>query len=53
MSFPQACSLLLTNSQGISINQNTWRLLKLLGADSFIEQHSNRGDSGKIDGEQR
>ena len=33
---------------GISINQNTWRLLKLLGAAEQIEQHSKRVD-GRVD----
>ncbi|OCF43458.1 salicylate hydroxylase [Kwoniella heveanensis CBS 569] len=38
---------------GISINENTWRHLKLLGADEKLEQYTNRGDGSKVDGEQR
>ncbi|WVQ82944.1 hypothetical protein IAT38_005080 [Cryptococcus sp. DSM 104549] len=38
---------------GISINQNTWRHLQLLGAAEAIEQYSRRGDGSKVDGEQR
>ncbi|KAK8844851.1 hypothetical protein IAR55_006701 [Kwoniella newhampshirensis] len=38
---------------GISINENTWRHLQLLGAAQEIEQYSNRGDGNKIDGEHR
>jgi salicylate hydroxylase len=39
--------------QGISINENTWRLLGYLGAAKEIEQVSNRGDGTKVDMEQR
>ena len=39
--------------QGISINQNTWRHLQLLGAASKIEQYASRGDPSKIDTEHR
>ncbi|WWC57515.1 uncharacterized protein I303_100047 [Kwoniella dejecticola CBS 10117] len=38
---------------GISINQNTWRHLNLLGAADAIEQVSLRGDGSKVDHEQR
>ncbi|WWD22597.1 hypothetical protein CI109_107090 [Kwoniella shandongensis] len=38
---------------GISINENTWRHLRLLGAADKIEQYTKRGDSSKIDGEHR
>ncbi|WVQ72196.1 hypothetical protein IAR50_001742 [Cryptococcus sp. DSM 104548] len=38
---------------GISINQNTWRHLQLLGAAESIEQYTKRGDGTKIAGEQR
>ncbi|OWT37740.1 salicylate hydroxylase [Cryptococcus neoformans Bt1] len=38
---------------GISINQNTWRHLQLLGAADTIEQFTIRGDGSKIDIEQR
>ncbi|TRM56097.1 hypothetical protein BD626DRAFT_621173 [Schizophyllum amplum] len=38
---------------GISINQNTWRHLQLLGAAEEIEGYTQRGDGTKIDGEQR
>ncbi|ODN73690.1 hypothetical protein L202_07235 [Cryptococcus amylolentus CBS 6039] len=38
---------------GISINQNTWRHLQLLGAAEAIEQYTKRGDGTKIAGEQR
>ncbi|WWC67382.1 uncharacterized protein I206_101290 [Kwoniella pini CBS 10737] len=38
---------------GISINQNTWRHLHLLGAANAIEQISARGDGTKVDHEQR
>ncbi|WWC97646.1 hypothetical protein V866_004530 [Kwoniella sp. B9012] len=38
---------------GISINENTWRHLKLLGAAEAIEQYTKRGDGSKIDTEQR
>lgn len=38
---------------GISINQNTWRHLRLLGAADTIEQSTVRGDGSKIDIEQR
>ncbi|WVW81189.1 hypothetical protein I302_103180 [Kwoniella bestiolae CBS 10118] len=38
---------------GISINENTWRHLKLLGAAEAIEQYTVRGDGSKIDTEQR
>jgi salicylate hydroxylase len=39
--------------QGISINQNTWRLLKLLGAADFLEEFRKRGDERTIDTEHR
>ncbi|ODN86831.1 salicylate hydroxylase [Cryptococcus wingfieldii CBS 7118] len=38
---------------GISINQNTWRHLQLLGAAEAIEQYTKRGDGTKIALEQR
>ncbi|WWC90250.1 uncharacterized protein L201_005183 [Kwoniella dendrophila CBS 6074] len=38
---------------GISINENTWRHLKLLDAAEAIQQYTNKGDPTKIDGEQR
>ncbi|WRT63140.1 uncharacterized protein IL334_000043 [Kwoniella shivajii] len=38
---------------GISINQNTWRHLQLLGAADAIEQFNLRGDGTKVDSEQR
>jgi threonine dehydrogenase-like Zn-dependent dehydrogenase len=39
--------------QGISINQNTWRLLQVLGAADSLEEFSKRGDGSVIDVEQR
>jgi salicylate hydroxylase len=45
--------LLNTPRQGISIQQNTWRLLQLLGAAEQIEQYVSRGDGSKVAGEQR
>ncbi|KAK4685492.1 microfibrillar-associated protein 1, partial [Tremellales sp. Uapishka_1] len=38
---------------GISINQNTWRLLRLLGAAEAIEQYTSRGDGTRVDTEHR
>ncbi|WVQ94612.1 hypothetical protein IAU59_001692 [Kwoniella sp. CBS 9459] len=38
---------------GISINENTWRHLKLLGVAEKLEQYTDRGDGSKVDGEQR
>lgn len=39
--------------QGISINENTWRHLKLLGAAEAIEQYLARGKETKVDTEHR
>jgi salicylate hydroxylase len=39
--------------QGISINQNTWRLLKILGAADFLEEFRKRGAAEVIDTEHR
>jgi salicylate hydroxylase len=42
-----------SNLQGISINQNTWRLLRELGAASALEQYTLRLPAGKSDHQQR
>lgn len=41
------------NMQGIALNENTWRHLKLLGVADKIDQYFNRGDGSKVDVENR